>query len=282
MQFDIYSHNSLFFIDFIFIFIYLFLDKWCAVMAGYLKFAFLFFTGIAAGFINVNAGGGSSLTLPVLLFLGLDASVANGTNRIGIVIQTLSSVSSFKKQTYSDFKTSLKFALCTLPGAIAGALISVRISDELFKKILGIILIGIIFTLFLKPGYRQNITESKISKSWLVYPLLVLIGFYGGFIQVGVGFLLMSALYYTIRISLVKVNMHKVFIILFYTLPTIAVFALTQNLNLVIGLVLGSGMAIGGWWGARFAVKKGDKFIRWVLAITIIIIVIKLLYPFTG
>jgi len=250
-------------------------------MAGSLKLVLLFLAGIAAGFINVNAGGGSSLTLPVLLFLGLDSSVANGTNRIGIIIQTFSSVSSFKKQAYSDFKKSLTFAICTFPGAIAGALISVRISDELFKKILGIILIGIIFSLFFKPDSKKAFTDQENGKSWLVYPSLIIIGFYGGFIQVGVGFLLMSALYYTLRISLIKVNMHKVFIILLYTLPTIAVFALTGNIHIMFGLVLGSGMAIGGWWGAHFAVKKGDKFIRLVLAITIFIIVIKLLYPFT-
>ncbi|MEJ2627452.1 MAG: TSUP family transporter, partial [bacterium] len=81
-----------------------------------LKIIILFFTGVIAGFINVNAGGGSSLTLPVMIFLGLDSSVANGTNRIGILVQTFSSVSSFRKQKYSDFRTSFILACFALPG----------------------------------------------------------------------------------------------------------------------------------------------------------------------
>jgi len=245
-------------------------------MSEFLKLTILLISGIIAGFINVNAGGGSSLTLPILLFLGLDSATANGTNRIGILIQTISSTLSFKKNNHSNLKKSLILALCTLPGAISGALISVRLSDASFKKILSIILIGIIFTLFIKhKPQTEDLTDN--SKAWLVYPSLFFIGFYGGFIQVGVGFLLMSALYYTLNISLVKVNMHKVFIILIYTIPTIIIFTVTGNINIIFGIILAAGMSVGGWWGAHFAVKSGEKFIKAVLAVAIIIIIVKLL-----
>ena len=87
----------------------------------------LVLVGLIAGFLNVNAGGGSTLTLPTLIFLGLDTSVANGTNRIAILLQNISAVQSFKQEKYFDFKTSLKLSLFTFPGAIAGALLAVKL-----------------------------------------------------------------------------------------------------------------------------------------------------------
>lgn len=245
-------------------------------MSELLKLGILFFTGAVAGFINVNAGGGSSLTLPILIFLGLDSSVANGTNRIGILVQTFSSISSFKKQQYHDFKTSFTLACFALPGAIAGALISVKLSDSSFQKILGIIMIGIVFSMIFSSKKKEQISyDSK--PNWWLYPAMIGVGFYGGFIQVGVGFLLMASLYYLLKVSLIRVNMHKVFIVFIYTIPALLVFILTKNIHWVFGIVLALGMALGGWWGAKTAVKGGEKVIRLVLIAAIIIMSLKLL-----
>ena len=107
----------------------------------------LFGVGAVAGFINVNAGGGSSLTLPTLIFLGLDAAVANGTNRIGLILQNIFAVSSFRKNRVYKFKTSIFLAVFTLPGAIIGALIATQVSNTLFQRILGGVLILIVFSM---------------------------------------------------------------------------------------------------------------------------------------
>jgi len=96
----------------------------------------LFFVGSVAGFINVMAGGGSTITLPTLIFLGLSSSIANGTNRIALLIQNISGIISFKQEKYHKFTMSLKLAAFTLPGAIAGSIIAIHISDTLFQKIL--------------------------------------------------------------------------------------------------------------------------------------------------
>jgi uncharacterized membrane protein YfcA len=157
------------------------------------KFVLLFAVGSIAGFINVNAGGGSTLTLPTLIFLGLDSAIANGTNRIGILIQNLFAVTSFRKQNVHQFKESLKYSYITLPGAVIGALASVSINDEWFQRILAIIMLGIVISMFL-PQVKKNYQDvTSIAKNrWLIYVVLFFIGFYGGFIQVGVGFLLMA------------------------------------------------------------------------------------------
>ena len=190
----------------------------------------LFGVGVIAGFININAGGGSSLTLPALYFMGLDWPMANGTNRIALIFQNIFAVASFKKNEVSAVKTSLIMAAFTLPGAVAGALISTRLSSILFQWIMGGVLIFIVFSMFFSKSYQKK-NPLAGQKHWLLYPALFGLGFYGGFIQVGVGFLFMAALYHLLRVNLVLVNLHKVFIILIYTIPVLAVFSMTGNVN---------------------------------------------------
>ncbi len=238
----------------------------------------LFFVGCIAGFINVNAGGGSSITLPALIFSGLDASVANGTNRLAILIQNISAVQSFKREEFHDFKKSFTLALFTLPGTIAGAITATRIGDELFQKILAVIMIGIIISMIIP---RKNIDEGgKVKSNFPVYLSMIGIGFYGGFIQVGVGFLLMASLRYLMKLNLVLVNMHKVFIVLVYTVPAFAIFIITGNVNWTLGIVLATGNATGAWWAAKYSVKKGEKFIKLVLIAAVFIMAVKLLGAF--
>ena len=235
----------------------------------------LFLVGIIAGFLNVTAGGGSTLTLPTLIFLGLESSVANGTNRIAILVQNISAVYSFKREKYQDLKASFILSLFTLPGAIAGAFLAVKLDDEIFQKILGIIMIGIILSMFIPQKETNSTDSSKISFATAVS--MFGIGFYGGFIQVGVGFLIMASLKYLMKLNLVLVNMHKVFVVLIYTIPALIIFIVTENVNWFLGLSLAAGNALGGWWGAKMSVKKGEGLIKGVLIIAILIMALKLL-----
>lgn len=240
----------------------------------------LFGVGLVAGFINVNAGGGSTLTLPTLIFLGLDSALANGTNRVAIFIQNIFAVISFKREKYFQLKTSLKLSIFTLPGAIAGAMLAVNISDNLFQKILGIVMIGIIISLIIPKKKAEYTDDSNGKISWKVYLSMIGIGFYGGFIQVGVGFIIMAAIQNLMKLNLIFVNMHKVFIVLIYTIPALLIFVLSGDVDWVLGLSLAAGNALGGWWAAKFAVKKGEKLIRYVLMAAILIMSIKLLNIF--
>jgi uncharacterized protein len=240
----------------------------------------LFVTGTIAGFINVMAGGGSSLTLPVLIFLGLDSATANGTNRIGVLFQNVSAVYSFKREKYNRFRTSLKLALWSLPGSIAGAFIAIDLSDELFNKILAVIMIGIIFTLIFPLKKKSYSDHPGDEIHWAGYVSMLFAGFYGGFIQVGVGFLLMAALEYSMKINLIYVNMHKVFIVMINMLPALLIFALAGHVNWKLGIMLALGNSFGAWFSAKYSVKKGEKIIKIVLIIAILIMSAKLLELF--
>lgn len=243
----------------------------------------LFGVGCIAGMMNVMAGGGSALTLPALIFMGLDSALANGTNRVALVVQNIFAIQSFRKEKLHQFKTSFMMALWTIPGGILGAIAAVKVSDEWFQRILAIVLIGIIFSMIFKPKARQGEEETSLpdgKRRWLLYPCLLGIGFYGGFIQVGVGFLFMAVLYHLLHISLVRVNMHKVFIVLIYMIPALAIFIWSGNVDWVKGFSLAAGNAVGAWWGVRFSVKKGDGLIRIVLLIAILVMALKLLKVF--
>lgn len=222
------------------------------------------------------AGGGSSLTLPALIFLGLDGAMANGTNRVAIVLQNVSAAWSFHREKVSRVQQSLQLAVFTLPGAILGAVLAVNISDAWFQRILGIIMVGVVISMVI-PRSRNKETTPEGTTSWWIYPAMFGIGFYGGFIQVGVGFLLMAALYHLLRLDLVFVNMHKVTIVLIYTLPALAIFAWTNNVNWTLGLGLAAGNMFGGWWAAKLAVRRGEKVIRYVLILAILLMAAKIL-----
>ncbi|MGH7891595.1 MAG: sulfite exporter TauE/SafE family protein [Thermodesulfobacteriota bacterium] len=245
-------------------------------MPEYLEILILFFVGLLAGVINVMAGGGSSLTLPALIFMGLDSAAANGTNRIGILLQGVFSTLSYRKEKLSEIEKSIKLSLLTLPGAVLGALLALKISNEWFDRILGLVMIGIIISMLI-PQSRLEISTGGERKSWLIYPVMFAVGFYGGFIQVGVGFLIMAALYHLLRIDLIRVNMHKVFITMIYTVPTLLIFIWSGNVDWLLGLSLAAGTSIGGWWAVRFSIKGGERVIRYVMVLAIFIIALKLL-----
>jgi uncharacterized protein len=245
-----------------------------------LEVLLLFGVGTITGFINVMAGGGSTITLPILIFLGLDSSIANGTNRIGLLSQNLFGILSFKNENVSQLKLSLKLSLFTLPGAIIGAFYATKIDDALFQKILGVVMIGIVLTMLIPNS--KNYIEEKISTKlpWAIYPAMFALGFYGGFIQVGIGFLFMISLHRILRLSLLYVNLHKIFIVMIYTIPAIIIFTITGNVNWFYGISLAGGTGLGAWCSAKVAVKKGEKVIKSFLIVAIIIMSIKLLGGF--
>ena len=241
----------------------------------------LIFVGIVSGFLNVMAGGGSAISLPLLIFLGLDSPLANGTNRLAIFIQTISSMLSFKQEKYFEFKTSLKLAAFALPGAIAGAILAVKIDSVLFQRVLAFFIMGILLTVIF-PKSNKNVTTQPVRpvNGWLIYPTMMGIGFVGGFHQVGIGFLMIGALSHILKMDLVRINMHKASVFFIYTIPAMIVFAWTDNINWKYGIALAAGNAIGGWWSAKVAVKKGEKTIRIFLAIAMLIMAVKLLNSF--
>jgi len=243
-----------------------------------LELILLVFVGFIAGCINVVAGGGSLLTLPALIFFGLPPNVANGTNRIGIIIQNIFAVSGFKSKGVSAFPFSIYLAISAFIGAIIGAQFAVDIKGDLFNKILAIIMIIIVVYMFFKPKTSTHELIERITGKyfWLGIIAFFFVGIYGGFIQAGAGFIMLLALSSINRFSLVKSNAIKVFVALIYSLSALAIFIYNDMINWTYGLILSLGNATGGWFMSRFSVKKGDGFVRIFLIVIVSIMAIKL------
>lgn len=245
------------------------------------SWALLFGVGVLSGFLNVLAGGGSVLTLPVLILLGLDGALANGTNRVAILVQNISSAGEFHRSEPYDLRTAGGCALWTLPGAAAGAWYATAIDDALFQTILGVVVIGVVLTLLLPRGAVVGgpSTAGGRRSPW-IYPALLGIGFYGGFIQVGVGFMFMAALFHLLRLDLVRVNRLKVFIVLLYTIPALLIFVLNGDVDWILGWILAAGSALGGWIAARSSLRGGEKIVRTALVAALLLMGLKLLNVF--
>ncbi|MBN1464730.1 sulfite exporter TauE/SafE family protein [candidate division KSB1 bacterium] len=240
-----------------------------------LNYPLLFGVGVLSAFMNVLAGGGSIISMPILIFLGLDGAMANGTNRLAICSQNIFAIFSFHGEEKYDLRSALFYSAWTLPGAIVGAFFAVNIKDQLFHKVLAVVMIAVMLTVLLPPA--RDPKELGARKSWLIYPALLGIGFYGGFIQAGVGFLIMAAFTHILRFRLVKVNMVKVFIVFIYTIPALLIFILSGRIQYTYAIALAAGNALGGWWSAKLAIVKGEKFIRLVLVLVVIAMSVKLL-----
>ncbi len=238
----------------------------------------LVLVGFIAGAINVIAGGGSLLTLPMLIFLGLPPTIANGTNRIAIIIQNIFAVSGFKSKGVSAFPYSIYLAISATAGAIIGALLAIDIKGEVFNKILAVIMVLIVVFMVFKPKVSAKELQERITGKyfWLGVLAFFFIGIYGGFIQAGVGFIILLVLSSVNRFSLVKSNAIKVFVALVYSLSAVAIFAYNDMINWKYGLILSIGNAAGGWFMSRWSVKKGDGLVRLFLIIMVTAMAIKL------
>ena len=235
-------------------------------------------TGLAAGFININAGGGSMLALPLLMFIGLPANVANGTLRIAILLQNIVAVKTFQNKKVLDVKTDYKLVIPAILGAIAGAFFAVEIDEVLLKKIIAGLMIGMFLLVVLKPEVwvKEQVGTVNKKPTILQYIIFFFIGVYGGFIQMGVGFLLLAGLVLGSGYDLVKANAVKVFIVLIYTVFTLGIFVYHGQVNIVAGLILAIGNMAGAWLGAHFSIRGGAKYVRYVLLLALVIVTLNL------
>lgn len=235
-------------------------------------------TGLAAGFINTTAGGGSMLTLPLLMFLGLPANVANGTNRIAILLQNIIGVNTFKQKKVLDLKTDYRLAIPATVGSIIGALFAVEINPELLKNVIAGLMVVMFFIVVLKPEawVKERVGTTIAKPTILQYIIFFFIGIYGGFIQMGVGFFILSGLVLGCGHNLVKANAIKVFIVLVYIIFSLGIFIYNKQVDIVAGLILAVGNMGGAWLGANFAVKGGAKYIRYVLILALFIVILNL------
>lgn len=234
--------------------------------------------GFVVGFINTVAGGASLISLPVLIFLGLPPAVANGTNRVAIVLQNAAAVAGFKSKGVNTFPFNLYLGISALMGSILGAYIAVDIKGETFNRILAIIMITVVVLITFKPKVKLEDLQERLTGKylWLGIFVFFFIGIYGGFINAGIGFVIILYLNMVHRMNLVRVNATKVAVVFMYTLSALGVFIFHDKIIWKVGLVLAIGNIAGAWLSSRISVAKGDSYIKGFLVVMVIALAIRL------
>ncbi len=247
-------------------------------MEEWYHYLLLIGVGFVVGFINTIAGGGSLISLPVLIFLGLPPSVANGTNRIAIVIQNAMGIAGFRSKGVATFPFNIYLGISALLGAIIGAQIAVDIKGETFNRILAIIMLLVVLIIIFKPRISAADLSERLTGKYLWVGIIAFffIGIYGGFINAGIGFVILLFLHYVNHMSLVRANATKVAVVFIYTLSALAVFLYNDKVLWKVGLVLAIGNGTGAWFSSRISVRKGDNFIKVFLIVMVVIMAIKL------
>lgn len=224
--------------------------------------------GFCAGFINTVAGGGSMLTLPAFMMMGLPADIANATNRVGILLQSLAGARGFHKQGKLAPSTILPTLVPTVTGALIGSLLASYLPETWLKPaLLGTMLamaaVMLIWpSVIAPPAGTPAFTPGERPLGWLG---LFFAGLYGGFVQAGVGFILILALAGGLRYDLVRSNALKMAITAVLTLVALTVFVLRGQVLWIPGLIMAAGTVAGALLSVRFAVSVPQRVLKWVL-----------------
>ena len=234
--------------------------------------------GFVVGFINTVAGGGSLLALPTLIFLGLPSAVANGTNRVAVVIQSAMAMAGFKSKGVTSYPFSIYLGVSAVLGSLIGAYVAIDIKGETFNRILSVVMLIVVPIIIFQPKVNLGEMQERLTGKylWLSIIAFFLFGIYGGFINAGLGFLMMIFNHSVNRMSLVRTNATKAVVVLFYMTASLLVFAFYDKVNWEMGLILAVGNGAGAWVASRFSVRKGDGFIKAFLVVSVIAMAIKL------
>lgn len=231
--------------------------------------------GVIAGFINTLAGGGSFLTLPALMLLGMPADVANGTNRVGVLIQSLAGVRGFDRHGALDRTAIVGVLVPTVVGALVGALLASYLPVTILKPVLLATMVTMALMMVLKPSAiaaKEGEPVRLLSKTPKGYLWLFAAGLYGGFIQAGVGFILLVALSGVLRYDLVRSNALKMVCTAVLSVVALAVFVINDQVAWVPGLILAVAQVVGVQISVHFAVNVSQQVLRYFLLVIVILV----------
>lgn len=244
-----------------------------------IELTLLAFVGAASGWINVVAGGGSALTVPLMALMGMPGPIANGTNRVAVIAQNLAAITAFFRGGIADFRLSASLSGAACIGAYFGAVFGVDLQGESFDRVVAASLIatGLWMAFDAAPASEKSGSQRDARNLTLGHALMIGAGFWGGLIQIGVGYLLMPILHRVMGLDLVRVNAHKVFIVMAFSLVALSVFAAGSAIDWIAGAALALGNLVGGWFGARATMLRGGGFIRKILFASLVVLIVALL-----
>jgi|GEM_PF-34623 uncharacterized membrane protein YfcA len=239
---------------------------------GLITIIVLVLVGLVSGFINTLAGGGSMLTLPALMMMGMPADIANATNRVGVLMQSVTGVKGFDDQDRLDRSAVRSLLILTIAGALAGSLAASYLPVWLLKPVLLGSMVAMALVMLLRPDTiapPEGTPSHTIRERPLAALGLFLAGVYGGFVQAGVGFILIAALAGGLRYDLVRTNALKSVCTAVFSAVALAVFAVRGQVWWVPGVILAVGSIAGAMLSVRFAINVSQNTLKWLLFVMV-------------
>jgi uncharacterized membrane protein YfcA len=229
--------------------------------------------GFLAGVINSMAGGGSLLSVPLLSLAGVGGTLANGTNRIAVLVQNITGAYGYARRGVGDRRRTVQVLVPALVGGLFGSLVASQIPDDLFERLFGLLMLPLLYLSIRRPKID---TEREPWPSWLSGLVFLAVGFYAGAVQAGVGLIILLVLSRA-GFDLVTANAMKTVVILGVTAMAVPVFIINDQVRWIPAIVLAVGMGAGGYVGANVAVDGGERVIRPVLVVVVLVLASRML-----
>lgn len=242
------------------------------------QYAAIAVLGVVAGVINILAGGGSNLILPVLMMFGIPPDIANGSNRVGVFLQSLTGIRGFAKAGKIPPRANIvQLLLPTLSGGLIGALLAARLPDSLLKPTLLLAMLLVAGLMLFKPNllaHKQSGETADVRHNKTAWLCMFACGIYGGFVQAGVGLLMLPVLAGMLHYDAVRANALKIICTLGFTTVALLLFILHGQVWWWLGLTLAAGNVVGALIGVRFALKISPHAMRWVVFVMTLVAVV--------
>lgn len=226
--------------------------------------------GLVAGTVNTLAGGGSNLTIPALMVLGMPPDVANATNRVGVFLQAVVGTAEFRRHGRLPTQDFRSIIVPLLAGSLAGSLFASYAPQAVLKYLLLGAMLTVAGIILVRPGTiapPAGTTAHTVSEKPQAWWWLLAAGFYGGFVQAGVGFILITTLAGILRYDLVSCNALKIFATIFFTAVSLVIFIINDQVRWIPGLILAGGAMLGAHIGVKMALKVSQQSLKWFLFI---------------
>ena len=233
----------------------------------------LIISGIVVGIINTLAGGGAIISMTLFMVLGLPIGIANGTNRIAVVLQNLTSSLAFLRKRMLDIKSGIKLSIPAVIGNIVGSMVATHISDTVFTICMAIVLTVVLIYMILDQSHKHPHIHGghPLEIRWWHYIWFLLLGFYGGYIYIGLGYVILAVTIWSMKLDIITANVIKGFIIFVATPFSLIIFMIDGQIDYTYGLWHGLGNVIGAALASHFAMAWGVKFVKWFTLVIVLI-----------
>ncbi len=231
--------------------------------------------GFVAGCVNTLSGGGSVFVVALLIFLHVPANIANGTNRVGLLVQNITGALTFYRGGFLDVRSAVAYTIPMILGAMLGAWFAIVIPHDTLELLIAVSMLVLLYHIVKKPAaYPQKHTIlQKKNKKYIEHLTFFLVGIYGGFAPIGIAIVLGVVLTKFFSFSLIRANAIRMFVIACYTLPVLLIFIIDNQVDWYLAALLGIGQILGTWFSTRYLIGRAQagEWVKWLLVVIILV-----------